>query len=329
MIDFSVLVSQLIQLFCIMGLGYLAFKTKILNETVNKHMSSFVLQITMPFMILDAVLKLDESAKPSGSIIAVLFIASALFYIIMPIIAFVLVKFLSVTINIKKHRQGLYMFMLVFANVGFMGFPILQAACGENGDLAVFYAAILNVFFNLGSFTYGIIMIGYGTESKAKFSWKKFITPGMFSSFSAIAIYALGIHYPKEGTNMLGDVLHGIFSTVGGLTPALAMILVGSTLATVKLKEVFNYWRLYVFVGIKQVILPIIFYPIFRLLIKDDLLSTVLFIEFLMPIANSALIFANQYDLDDKFTSKAIFISTLFSLVTIPGMLYITSLMPF
>lgn len=329
MIDLSVLISQLIQLFCIMAIGYVAFKAKIFNETVNKHMSSFVIQITMPIMIIDAVLKLDESSKPSGSIIAVLFIASALFYIVMPFIAFVLVKFLSVTIKIKKYRQGLYMFMMVFANVGFMGFPILKAACGENGDLAVFYAAILNVFFNLASFTYGIVMIGYGTESSAKITWKKFITPGMFSSFLAIILYAVGAHYPAEGANVVGDVLHGILGTIGGLTPPLAMILVGSTLATVKLREVFNYWRLYVFVGLKQIVLPLLFYPIFRLLIKDDLLSTVLFIEFLMPIANSALIFANQYDLDDKFASKAIFISTLFSLITIPGMLYLTSLLPF
>ena len=327
MIDLSVLVSQLIQLFCIMAVGYIAFKAKILNETVNKHMSSFVIQITMPLMIIDAVLKLDDSLKPSGGIIATLFIASALFYIIMPIVAFILVKFLSVTIKIKKYRQGLYMFMLVFANVGFMGFPILKAACGDKGDLAVFYAAILNVFFNLCSFTYGIVMIGYGTESSAKISLKKFLTPGMFSSFIAIALYALGVHYPAEGASMAGDILKGIFGTIGGLTPPLAMILVGSTLATVKLREVFNYWRLYVFVGIKQVILPILFYPIFRLLIKDDLLCTVLFIEFLMPIANSALIFANQYDLDDKFASKAIFISTLFSLITIPGMLYLTKFM--
>ena len=249
MIDFSVLISQLIELFCIMAVGYGAYKAKILNDTVNKHMSSFVIQITMPIMIIDAVLKLDNSQKPGTGTIITLFVASALFYIVMPIVAFIVVKFLSVTINIKKYRQGLYMFMLVFANVGFMGFPILKAACGENGDLAVFYAAILNVFFNLCSFTYGIVMISYGTEANAKISLKKFLTPGMFSSFIAIALYALGVHYPAEGSsNVVGNVLQGIFGTVGNLTPPLAMILVGSTLATIKLREVFNYWRLYVFI---------------------------------------------------------------------------------
>lgn len=51
------------------------------------------------------------------------------------------------TFHIVKSRQGVYMFMLVFSNAGFMGMPILQAACGENGSTAVFYAAVFNIFF--------------------------------------------------------------------------------------------------------------------------------------------------------------------------------------
>ena len=38
------------------------------------------------------------------------------------------------------------MYMLVFSNLGFMGMPILQAVCGENGSTAVFYAVAFNIF---------------------------------------------------------------------------------------------------------------------------------------------------------------------------------------
>ena len=40
------------------------------------------------------------------------------------------------------------MFTLVFSNVGFMGMPILQSACGENGSTTVFYVAVFNIYFN-------------------------------------------------------------------------------------------------------------------------------------------------------------------------------------
>ena len=50
------------------------------------------------------------------------------------------------TFHIVKSGQGVYMYMLVFSNVGFMGMPILQAVCGENGSTAVFYAVAFNIF---------------------------------------------------------------------------------------------------------------------------------------------------------------------------------------
>lgn len=328
MINLTVMITQLIQLFIIMALGYLAYKVKILNQKVNKHLSSFVLEITMPIMIIDAVLKLDSSMKPGTSTIVTLFVASIIFYLAMPILAFFIVKILAKTINIKKTREGLYMLMMVFGNVGYMGFPILQAACGDKGDLAVFYAAILNVFFNLAFFTYGIMMAGYGTENKVKISFKKFVTPGMISSFVGIALYAFGIHYPEKASNIFEQVIQGVLGTIGDLTPPLAMILVGSTLASIAIKEIFSEWKIYVFIFIRQIILPILLFPLFKIFIHDSLLSTVLFIEFLMPTANSALIVANKYNLDSKFASKAIFISTLSSIVTIPLILWLTSFYP-
>lgn len=96
------------------------------------------------------------------------------------------------------------------------------------------------------------------------------------------------------------------------------MILIGATLASMNFKELFNDWKIYIFVFIKQVVLPIIFYPVFRLLISDDLLFNVIFIEFLMPVANVGLMIATEQNLDTKLVSKTVFISTAISLITIP-----------
>ena len=127
---------------------------------------------------------------------------------------------------------------------------------------------------------------------------------------------------------MVTEILEGLFGTIGDLTPPLAMIIVGATLASVALKEVFSEWRIYVFIFIRQIIIPLLLFPVFKIFIKDSLLSIVLFIEFLMPIANSATIVANEYDLDSRFTAKAIFISTLASIVAIPLILWLTSFYP-
>ena len=233
----------------------------------------------------------------------------------MPIVAFIVVKVMLKTMHIVKARQGVYMFMLIFSNVGFMGIPILQAACGENGTTAVFYAAVLNIFFNLAVFTYGVIMIGYGDTVQTTLKLKSLLSPGIICSFLALIIYALDIHFPTT--------IESVISTVGNLTSPLAMLLVGSTLASIKLREVFNVWRIYVFSFIKQFILPILLYPVFRMFIGNDLLFNVMFIEFLMPVANISLMLATEYDLDYKFVSKTIFISTAMSLISVPVVMYL------
>ncbi len=313
MIDITVLVNQLIQLFFIICIGYLVFKIGILNENVNKHINSLVINVTMPLMIISSVLSISD--RPDASIIVSLFSVSIGFFILMPVLAFIIVKIMFQTMHIVKARQGAYMFMMIFSNVGFMGMPILLAACGKDGPTAVFYAAVLNIFFNLAVFTYGVIIIGYGSAVEATLKVKDLLSPGILSSVIAIIIYALNIHFPST--------IENVFDTVGDLTSPLAMILVGSTLASMKLREVFNEWRIYVFTIIKQFILPILLYPVFRFCISDDLLFNVMFIEFLMPIANIALMLATEHGLDYKFVSKTIFISTLLSLVTIPLVLYL------
>ena len=317
MIDMHVLVNQLIELFIIICLGYLMFKIGILNETVDKHINSLIVNVTMPCLIIDAVLSIDSSSRPDGSTVAALFAVSIGFFIIMPIIAFILVKILRITIRIKPKRQGIYMFMFIFSNVGFMGIPILRAAFGSQADVAVFFAAVLNIFFNLAVFTYGVIMIGYGDEAETTFKLKDLLSPGILSSVIGLFIYIFNFHFPAS----FEAVGHSI-TTIGDLTPPLAMILVGSTLASIPLKDVFTEWRIYVYAILKQILVPIALYPVYRLIMKDDLLFNVMFIELLMPVANIALILCTQYNLDRKFASKVIFISTIMSLVSIPVVIY-------
>ncbi len=316
MIDMSVLIDQLIQLFLIICIGYFIFKFNILNESVNKHLNELVINVTLPLMTISSVLKMEE--HPDTSTIFTLFTASVLFFLIMPILAFFIVKIMLKTMRIVKSRQGMYMFMLIFSNVGFMGMPILQAACGENGATAVFYAAVLNIFFNISVFTYGVLIIGYGDTVKTSLQIKNILSPGILCSVLAVVIYALNIHF--------SNTIENVIETVGDLTSPLAMILVGSTLASMKLKEVFNEWRVYVFSVIKQIVLPILLYPVFRIFIRDDLLFHVLFIEFLMPVANIALMISTKYNLDNKFVSKTIFISTVLSLISIPLVIYVCGL---
>ncbi len=122
--EIEVILHQMIQLFIIMGLGYLLYKVKIIDEGFNKKLTRFVLDCTLPLMVLASVL--EQPADRDYGVVAEMIVISAGIYIVLPVIAFVIVKFMRLPID----QQGMYMMMLTYGNVGFMGFPVLNAIYG-------------------------------------------------------------------------------------------------------------------------------------------------------------------------------------------------------
>ena len=224
--DIMVVINQMIQLFLIIGLGYFMQKKKILNDELNTKLNFIVISITTPALIFSSVCTTSISEK--SMVIYTLAIATAV-YVALPVISFVLVKLM----RIPMHQKGLYMFMTIFSNTGFMGYPIMKALFGND---AVFYTALFNILFNLEVFTLGVILINYGNDVKMKLNPKNLLSPGVVASIIAIFIYFLEIP--------IHDVIANSCGMVGDMTTPLAMMIIGAPLANIKVKELFTEFRL-------------------------------------------------------------------------------------
>lgn len=299
--DIKVILMQMIQLFMVMALGYLLYKIKILDDDFNKKLTSLLLSVTTPALIISSVLSTTE--YQSLNQILFVFLVGIITYIVLPIIGFVIVK----VMRIPRNQQGLYIFMTVFSNIGFMGFPVMKAIFGNS---AVFYTAIFNMIFNLFVFTVGIPMMNYGTGKKSQMKLKNLLSPGVIASVVALIIYFTHIQLP--------DVIASTITMVGDITTPVAMLIIGSTLAAIPLNEIFMEFRIYPYTLIKQIIVPIIIYPILKLFIHDPLVLGVTLIMISMPVGNSAVLFATEYDGDISLAAKAVFMTTLLSIMTIP-----------
>lgn len=304
--NFSNIISNLTGLFLLMFLGYFLYHIHIFNDSFNKKISKFLLEVSIPALILNSVLQ-DNGYPPANEVKLVFLIAISM-YLILPIIGFLLVKILF----IPKHQSGLYIFMHTYSNVGFIGFPIMQSIYGNK---AIFYTAIFNIIFNLSIYTLGVILVYNKSEHAPKMQLLTFLKPGVSSGFLAIIIYLFHISLPNFLTTPI--------QLLGNVTTPMAMLLIGATLATVSLKDVFSDLRIYIFLLFKQCIIPILLYPILKKVIPNEFLLGITFIMLLMPVANSSVIFATEYENDTVLAAKNVFLSTLFSLLTIPCLLYI------
>lgn len=299
--NISVIVNQLIQLFLLILLGYFLYKTGLIDRPSNQKLSKLVLQVTMPCMVLDSVLK--QTGERDVRTVGFVFLIAIIYYLLMPFVSYLL----CILLRLPKKSRGVYMFMAVFENIGFMGIPLINAIYGPKG---VLYTAVINIMFNLAAFGYGPWMISIGTDTSTRFNLRDVASPGSLLSLLAILLYATGIQLPST--------LAGPIGSVGSMTTPLAMMLIGSTLATMKLGEVFRDIHVYPYILVRQVILPILAFPLLKALIRDEMVLGVFFILFIMPAASNCVLFATTYHNDEALAARAVFISTLLCILTIP-----------
>ena len=300
--DIQIVILQMGQLFLIMLLGYFIYKIKLVDNNFVGQFTKLILNVTMPCMVLGSVLKLEER-QALGDVLAALFTAVILFFVVLPVIGWLISKLLFV----KKKQEGLYVFMNTFPNVGFMGFPIISALCGTTG---LFYAAIFNLIFNISLYTLGVWLVSKDTNNGASFNLKQLCSSGVILAIFALIVYFLNINLPS--------VIDEAVYSVGSITSPSAMFLIGCSLAKMDIKRVFNDWRVYVWTLIKQLAIPLMLWVPLTYIIKNELVLYVAYILFSMPVANAAVLLATNYNGDTELAAKTVFITTLFSLVSVP-----------
>jgi predicted permease len=116
-------------------------------------------------------------------------------------------------------------------------------------------------------------------------------------------------------------ILKNTIDLVGGMTTPAAMLILGSTLACIPIKEVFSEIRIYFIAIVKLLIIPVVTWLILRLFVTDHLMLGVLVTLSAMPTATNATLLSMEYDGNEKLASKGVFLTTLLSVLTIPLLL--------
>lgn len=286
-----------------MAVGFAGNKSKVLDKISNAKFSSFILQISLPSLIISSAIGQPISDKRNVFIILALAIGM---FIIIPIISALAVRFF------KWERT--FELMLNYSNLGFMGFPIMLTIYGKD---AVFYASLFLMIFNLSIFSHGVMILN-GANNKSDFSIKKLLNAGTVSALIALVIFLFQIPLPS----MISDIL----SVLGGTSTPLAMIVIGSTLAEINLLSVFTDKKLYVFSFLKLIIYPMVLFLIYRLFVSDVKLITIAAILCALPIAGNVSMLSIKYGGNVELVTKGICMSTLLSIVTVPFVIYLIGL---
>lgn len=144
-----VMLQQMIVMFLMMAVGYLCYRKQILTEEMSRKVSAIVVNVANPCMILSSAL--TDQQMQGKELVQTLAIV-VMMYVFLLVVAQLLPRILC----IQKESRGAYAAMTVFANIGFMGFPVMAAMYG-NG--ALLYGAVFQIPFNILIYTYGVAVL--------------------------------------------------------------------------------------------------------------------------------------------------------------------------
>ena len=289
----------MVMLFTIVILGYAACKLGYMGDKFDKKLSSIVVDITCPLLVLSSVMG-DE--MPDRSLILPLVGVGLLTYIILLVFGFWVPRFIS-----KNHDdQGMIGFSLMFANVGFIGYPIVASIFGSK---AVFYAALLNVPNTFFIFTAGVMLVK-GEYSIRQFNPKVLLSPALIGAFIAALLVAFGVHTP--------EMIARPITMVGNITVPAALMIIGSSMARLPLREIIGSGKVYATSFLRLVIVPLSVYFLFRLCGVNTLINNINTVVIAMPVASFGTMFCMKYGRNPSLMTEATFITTLFSIITIP-----------
>lgn len=293
----ATIINQVIILALIMLVGIIARKKGMLNAEVNSKLSDFLLNITLPCLIVTSF-SFEYSAETMNNI-KLIFFYSVLIHLVLIFLSRVF------AFRFNEGSRKVIRFVTVFSNSGFMGFPVLF---GLYGNIGVFYGAVFNVPWNIFMLSFGSMLFTGKKDLKAL---RQVIThPGIIATAIGMLMFVFSLSMPLP--------LEKALVSVGAMTTPLSMIIVGSMLAEIKFKEVFSGFAVYYVSAVRLIVAPLLTLAIMRLLSADQLLTEIAVTIEAMPAAVIATVLASKFGGDTKLASRCVFISTIISMVTIP-----------
>lgn len=304
-----ILLQQMLAFFILMILGYLCGKKHIFDAATTKKISWLVVNIANVAMILQAGLDNQNDLKKE-TLFLLGGLAAGMYGLFI-----LLAKVLPLLLRANSETHGIYRTMLVFSNIGFMGFPLLLALAGSQ---AVLYAAIFQFFFNVLLYSYGIANISGGKNGAVGFPWKRMLNPGLLACVIALMLFFLKVDMP--------DFVDTVLKNLANLTAPLSMLVIGQSFTEFQLRELFTDVRLLIFAAVKMLALPIVVMFLVKQWVSDSIILTVCLVMLSTPVASMVAMLAQQYDGDYELASRGVALTTLLSVVTMPLVSMLVSL---
>ena len=278
------------------AIGFAVTKAGFFSAKTRADLTDLSINIILPCSILSAF---NRTATPD------LLRQSAIVLIVafgLQLLAFILNLF--VYKKIPDNRSAIMKHGMISNNASFMGFPIIGAVFGPTG---VLFGSIFLIPMRILMWTSGLSLF---TEAGGKQKLKMLLShPCIWSVFVGFAYMFVPFELPQFIWNAI--------TYIGDCARVLPMLIVGSILSGIKLKDMLDL-QCYFYSFFRLIAIPAVLFVVLMLLKVDELVRNVAVLSSAMPTAITTVMLADKYDKDAAFASKLVVVSTILSIATLP-----------
>ena len=285
-------------LFALMMVGVIANKVHIITSQNRKAFSDLLINIVLPCNIVNSFLsKVEISDSFFRNCVLMLLLSSGI-----QIFATFISKLLFA--RFEKKKKNIMSYGLICSNSSFIGLPIAETLYGSIG---VMYTSMYQIPTRFTMWTAGLSLF---TSVDKKDAFKKLAKhPCIIAIFVGFFLMLLPVSLPS--------FLQNTIASISRCTIVLSMLVIGAILAETDIRTIFTKEVLY-YTAIRLLLFPLFIFAVLQPFHLDPLLISICVIMSGMPAGSTTSVLADKYNCDPAFASRIIFVSTLFSIFTIP-----------
>ncbi len=293
--------SSISSILILIALGYILTVNGKIKEESASFLTFLVVNVSLPCSIFKTITTMVDGNRIKELPVLVGLIAAS--QILSLVASFAMAKLFK----IAESKKGTFITGSTFNNTLFMGLPVNLALFGESSaPIVLYYYLSSAVLF----WTLGVKIISKG-EGKRSF---KIPSPiyGIIAGFLTLGIMKLNsnIFIPSFISSTVGYIAN--------LTTPVSMIYIGYVIGKYGFKSIKLDKDVILAMVNRFVVAPLIFLLVIFIFTTDGLTRSVLTVQSFMPVMASQAIIARKYGADEEYTAIIIVLSTLLSLVIIP-----------
>ncbi|MGN0613353.1 MAG: AEC family transporter [Porcipelethomonas sp.] len=296
-----VVLNQVIIMALLILTGVICFKAGIISKESTKSLSSLVLMVVNPIVVIVSYQMPFEKRLLKGLLWTLLFSAVSIGAAI---------ALSCIFLRKKGERLPLERFAAIYSNCGFMGIPLVNGIYGAEG---VFYITAFVTIFNILVWTHGVFLM------KGKFTPRMAIqavkTPAIIATVLGLLLFVLRISIPETLLTALGYL--------SDMNTPLAMIAAGATIAQTNISGAIKNPRLYLVSIVKLLIVPAVTAAILFMIPVDSTVIGTVVLASACPAAATGTLFAIEYKKDSFYASEMFAVTTILSIATLPAVMTI------